>query len=199
MVHPCEIPWPGWSKCFARQDTRERQRLTTHAVGLGAVGAAVFVRWALGVRRRAAVLAVLAAIAVSAAVGGTTPALVAALSSLLAVRLTTDLPMTSGLLFVAEGLTVALVVAFLRTTIEQERERMSAMEPWMRELKSTERQSRLVESAFSQLDEAADTVVVVLDSSGRISGWRAGATRLYGCAAADVDRHEPIPAVRRAA
>jgi PAS domain S-box-containing protein len=186
-------PLAGMVEMLRRLDTSEQQRLTTHAVGLGTVGAAVFLRWALGVADDPQFWLFSAAIAVSAAFGGTAPALVAALSSLLAVRLTTDLPMTSGLLFVAEGLTVAIVVAFLRTTIEQERQRMSAIEPWMRELKSTERQGRLVESAFSQLDEAADTVVVMLDRSGRISGWRGGATRLYGCAAADVIGMSPSP------
>ena len=185
-------PLSGMVEVLRRLDTREQQRLTTHAVGLGAVGAAVFLRWALGVAEPLFWL-FSAAIAVRAAFGGTVPALTAALASLLAVRLTTDLLMTSGLLFVAEGLTVALVVAFLRATIAQERERMSAIEPWMRELKSTERQGRLVESAFNQLDEAAETVVVMLDSSGRISGWRGGATRLYGRAAADVIGTSPSP------
>jgi PAS domain S-box-containing protein len=174
-----------------RLDTREQQRLTTHAVGLGTVVAAIFLRWLFGVANEPQFWLFSAAIALSAAVGGAAPALVSALASLLAVRLSTDLPMTSSLLFVAEGLAVGLIVAFFRTTIEQERKRMNAIEPWMRELKSTERYGRLVESALSQLDEAADTVVVMLDSSGRISGWRAGATRLYGCAAADVNGTSP--------
>jgi PAS domain S-box-containing protein len=178
-------PLAGIVEILRRLDMREQQRLTTHAVGLGSVAAAVFLRWALGADELQFWL-FSAAIAVSAAFGGMAPALVAALASLLAVRLTTSLPLTSGLLLVAEGLTVALVIAFFRTTIGQERQRMRAIQPWMLELKSTERQGRLVESAFSQLDEAADTVVVMLDSGGRISGWRAGATRLYGCAAADV-------------
>jgi two-component system, LuxR family, sensor kinase FixL len=186
-------PLAGMVETLRRLETREQQRLTTHAVGLGTVVVAVFLRWLFGVADEPQFWLFSAAIAVSAAFGGTAPALVAALASLLAVRLTTDLPMTSGLLFIAEGLTVALIVAFLRTTIEQERERMSAIEPWMRELKSTERHGRLVESAFSQLDEAADTVVVMLDSSGRISGWRAGATRLYQWATADVIGTSPSP------
>jgi PAS domain S-box-containing protein len=182
-------PLAGTLDVLRRLDTRERQRLTTHVVGLGAVVSAVFLRWVFEVEPQFLLFS--AAIAVSAAFGGTAPALVAALASLLAVRLTTDLPIASGLLFAAEGLTVALIVAFLRTTVEQERERMSAIEPWMRELKSTERQGRLVESAFSQLDEAADTVVVMLDSTGHISGWRGGATRLYGHTAANVTGMSP--------
>jgi PAS domain S-box-containing protein len=74
---------------------------------------------------------------------------------------------------------IALVVVALRAALDDQRKRMRAMEPWMRELKSTERQGRLVDSAFNHLDEAADTVVVVLDSAGRVSSWRAGATRVY--------------------
>ena len=186
-------PLAGILEVLRRLDPREQQRLTAHAVGIGSVVAAVFLRWLFGVATEPQFWLFSAAIAVSAAVGGATPALVSALASLLAVRLTTDLPMTSGLLFAAEGLGVALIVAFLRTTVEQERRRMSAIEPWMRELKSTERQGRLVESAFGQLDEAADTVVVMLDGSGRISGWRAGATRLYGSAADDVIGTSPSP------
>src|SRR5262245_44078639 len=139
-------PLAGMVDVLRRLDTREQQRLTTHAVGLGTVVAAIFLRWLFGVANEPQFWLFSAAIALSAAIGGAAPALVSALASLLAVRLTTDLPMTSDLLFVAEGLTVALIVAFLRTTIQQERARMTAMQPWMRELKSTEREGRLVES-----------------------------------------------------
>jgi PAS domain S-box-containing protein len=169
-------------------DANERRRLAAHGVGLGAVAAALVVRWALGVTTDEPQFWLFSsAIAVSAALGGAAPALVAALASLLSARIIDGATLTAGLLFVAEGLAVASVVLLLRTLLEQERHRMTALEPWMIELKSSERQGRLVDSAFSQLDEAAaDTVVVTLDRSGRVSGWRAGATRLYGIPAVEI-------------
>src|SRR5262245_20371378 len=121
-------PLAGIGELLRRLDTREQQRLTTHAAALGSVAAAVVLRWMFGFGEAPHFWLFSAAIAVSAALGGAAPAVIAALASLLALRLTTDLPMTSGLLFVAEGLTVGLIVAFLRTTIEQERGRMSAIE-----------------------------------------------------------------------
>jgi PAS domain S-box-containing protein len=161
-------------------ETTERKRLIAHAIAVGAVAAAVAVRWILGAGGSAPFALFFAAIAVSAAYGGFAPALVAALASLLTVRITADVAFAAALLFAAEGVAIALVVVVLRASLDGERKRMRAMEPWMRELKSTERQGRLVDSAFNHLDEAADTVVVVLDGAGRVSSWRAGATRLYG-------------------
>jgi PAS domain S-box-containing protein len=174
-------------------ETTERKRLISHAIAIGAVAAAVVVRWIVGVGGGTPFSLLFGAIAVSAACGGTAPALVATLASLLAVRVTTDAPFTAALLFAAEGIVIALVVVVLRASLEDERKRMSAMEPWMRELKSTERQGRLVDLAFNHLDEAADTVVVVLDGTGRVSSWRAGATRLYGRRAEEMVGN--IPAV----
>ena len=168
-------------------DTTEQRRLASHGVALAAVGAAILLRWAFGPASDGPQFWMFsAAIAVSAAWGGTAPALVAALACLLAGRVIDGVSFGAGLLFVAEGLAVAFLVLLLRGMLDDERRRMAALEPWMRELKSKERQGRLVDSAFSQLDEAADAVVVVLDSAGRISNWRAGATRLYGHAAAEM-------------
>jgi PAS domain S-box-containing protein len=154
-------------------------------VALAAVSAAIVLRWAVAPDSPHFWL-FSAAIAVSAASGGTAPALVAALASLLAARAIDGVSLGAGLLFAAEGLVVAFVVALLRGLLEDERRRMASLEPWMRELKSKEREGRLVDSVFAQLDEAARAVVVVLDSAGRISNWRTGATRLYGRAAAEM-------------
>jgi len=161
-------------------ETTEQKRLIAHAIAIGAVAAAIVGRWLFGFGGDAPFALFFTAIAVSAACGGAAPALVAALLSLLVVRVTTEASAAAALLFAAEGIVVALIVVVLRRSLADERRRMSAMEPWMRELKSTERQGRLVDSAFNHLDEAADTVVVVLDGAGRVSRWRAGATRLYG-------------------
>ena len=158
-------------------ETTEQKRLISHAIAIGAVAAAVVVRGIFGAGAPFSLF--FAAIAASAACGGAAPAVVATLASLLAVRATTDATVTAALLFAAEGMAIALVVVVLRASLDDERKRMRAIEPWMRELKSTERQGRLVDSAFNHLDEAADTVVVVLDGAGRVSSWRAGATRLY--------------------
>ncbi len=176
-------------------DAKERQRLVTHGVGLGAVGAALVVRWMLGVTANEPQFWLFSsAIAVSAALGGAAPALVAALASLLSARIIDGATLTAGLLFVAEGLAVAFVVVLLRALLDQERQRMTALEPWMLELKTSEREGRLVNSAFSQLDEAAaGTVVVTLDRTGRVSSWRAGATRLYGIPAAEIVGASPAP------
>lgn len=188
-------PFAGIAGAIRSLDANERRRLATHGVGLGAVGAALVVRWALGVTADEPQFWLFSsAIAVSAALGGAAPALVAALASLLAARVVDGATLTAGLLFVAEGLAVAFIVVLLRTLLEHERQRMTALEPWMLELKSSERQGRLVDSVFSQLDEAAaGTVVVTLDPSGRVSNWRVGATRLYGVQAAEIIGASPAP------
>ena len=173
-------------------ETTEQKRLIAHATAIGAVAAAIAVRWLFGFGGDAPFALFFAAIAVTAACGGAAPALVAALASLLAVRVTTDASPAAALLFAAEGIAVALVVVVLRAALADERKRISAMEPWMRELKSTERQGRLVDSAFNHLDEAADTVVVVLDGVGRVSSWRTGATRLYGHRAEEMTGSFPV-------
>jgi PAS domain S-box-containing protein len=175
----------GLIHAFRTLDPGERTRLRAHAVALAAVGAAVVLRWAIAPDGPQFWL-FSAAIAVSAAWGGIAPALVAALASMLAARAIDTVSLGAGLLFVAEGLAVAFVVVQLRGLLEDERRRMALLEPWMRELKSKEREGRLVDSAFDQLDEAAQAVVVVLDSAGRVSSWRTGATRLYGRAAAEM-------------
>lgn len=172
-------------------ETTEQKRLIGHAIAIGAVAAAVVVRGIFGAGGPFSLF--FAAIAVSAACGGAAPAVVATLASLLAVRATTDAPVTAALLFAAEGMAIALLVVALRAALDDERKRMRAMEPWMRELKSTERQGRLVDSAFNHLDEAADTVVIVLDGTGRVSSWRAGATRLYARPAEEMVGNVPAP------
>jgi PAS domain S-box-containing protein len=175
-------------------DTTERRRLASHAVALALVGAAVILRWAFGIAADGRQFWMFsAAIAASAAWGGTAPALVAALASLLVGRIIGDASLGAGLLFLVEGLAVAVVVVLLRRLVDDERRRMADLEPWMRELKSKERQGRVVDSAFTQLDEAADAIVVILDSTGRISNWRAGATRLYGRPAAEMIGTSPAP------
>jgi len=184
----------GLSSILRNLETSERKRLAGHAIALAAVAGAVVLRWIFGLGDGDARFSLFfAAIAVTAAFGGTAPALVAALASLFAVRLTTDASLAAGLLFAAEALAIVCVVLLLKASLERERKRMTALEPWMRELKSTERQGRVVESVFSQLDEAADTVVIVLDGAGRVSSWRAGATRLYGVPAADIVGENPAP------
>ena len=115
-------------------ETTERKRLIGHVVAIGAVAAAVVGRWIFGVGG-APFSWFFAAITVSAAYGGMAPALVAALASLLAVRITTDVPLGAALLFAAEGIAIALVVVVLRASRDGERKRFSAMEPWMREMK----------------------------------------------------------------
>ena len=186
-------PFAGLSSILRNLETSEGNSLTGHAIGSAPPGTVVL-RWMFGLNEGDAPFSLFfAAIAVAAAFGGTKPALVAALASFFAVRMTTEAPLADGLLFAVEALAIVCVVLLLKASIEGERKRMSALEPWMLELKSTERQGRVVESVFSQLDEAADTVVVVLDGAGRVSSWRAGATRLYGVPAADIVGENPAP------
>jgi PAS domain S-box-containing protein len=167
-------------------DEQEQRRFAMHGLTLAVVAVAALIRWTIDVGGEPQFWLFYAAIAVAAARGGAASAATAALASLLVARVAVGVSWTAGALFLVEGLTIAFVAGGLTRSVEKERRRLLALEPWMRDLKSSERQGRLVDSAFSRLDEAAETVVVLLDRSGRVSDWRLGATRLYGHAAPDI-------------
>ncbi len=183
----------GISGRILNVEASERRRLASHAFAVALVAAAAVTRSLLDLPGEASQFWLFsAAIAVTAARGGVAAAGTAILTSFLIARMVDGASLVAGLLFVAEGLAVALVVIALSRSVDKERGRMSALEPWMRDLKSTERQGRVVNSALDQLDEAAETVVILLDRGGRISDWRAGATRLYGRSAAEIVGEYPL-------
>jgi PAS domain S-box-containing protein len=171
----------------------ERGRLRAHAFALALVAAAAILQSAVAVPMSELRFWLFhAAIATAAATGGAQAAAVAALASFLAARVMAGVTPAAGLLFLAEGMVIAYVVHRLRTSVRQERRRMAVLEAWAIELKSNERQSRLIDAALTRLDAIApETALLLLDSDGRISGWRAGASRVYGHSAADMLRTSP--------
>jgi PAS domain S-box-containing protein len=78
-------------------------------------------------------------------------------------------------------------VARLSAALQKQRRQLNAAEASILELQSLVRHGRAIDIAFGHLEEVStDDVLVILDQEGRITGWRAGATRLYGCTAEDV-------------
>ncbi len=160
----------------------ERRRLGSHAFALTAVAVAVFARWLLVVPESLApFLFFHGAIALSAWYGGLQAATVATLASAVVARLTSDIPLSAAAMFVLEGLLIATVIVRIVAMVQRERRRVAVADDRIRELKSIERQGRLVETAFGRLKaQSSDTIIAILDSDGRIKDWGAGAARLYG-------------------
>jgi PAS domain S-box-containing protein len=117
------------------------------------------------------------------------PALVAgaALASILVATVTSQLAPTSGLLLLLEALLVSVLVARLSAAVHTQRQELKSAEARVLELQSLARHGRALDIALGRLEEVSiDDVLVILDQEGRITDWRAGAVRLYGCTAEDV-------------
>ena len=128
-----------------------------------------------------------AVVAFSASVGGLSAGVVAALVALLAARVTSQVEPMAGMLFIIEALLISVLVARLSAAVQQQRRQLTAGEARILELQSLVRHGRAIDIALGHLEEVStDDVLVILDQEGRITGWRAGAARLYGCAAEDV-------------
>jgi PAS domain S-box-containing protein len=163
-------------------ETDERRRLAAHGFAVAFVAGAALLQWILRTSTDEPQLWLFhGAIALSAAYGGTTAALVATLLSVLLARLGSAVPLSTALLFGLEGLLIAFVVLRMAKAIQKLRRSLATLNSSTRELKSAERQARRVDCALSRLEQASeDTVLILLDQTGRVSDWRAGATRLYG-------------------
>jgi PAS domain S-box-containing protein len=148
---------------------------------VGAVGTALLLQIVLGWPSSTSPFWLFhAAVAVAASYGGFSAASLAILVSLLIARLNFGVDLPAGALFCVEALAVATVVVRATQSLQQQRQRGAAAHKYILELKSSERQARLIDDAFSRLDAISlDTGVVLLDRDGRIVDWRTGATRLY--------------------
>jgi hypothetical protein len=155
-------------------ETDERRRVAAHGFAVAVVAAAALLRWMLRTSTDEPQFWLFhVAIALSAAYGGTAAALVATLLSVLLARVESAVPLSTALLFGLEGVLIAVVV--LRMTKAT------------RELKSAERQTRRIDCALSRLNQASEeTVLILLDQTGHVSDWRAGATRLYGIESCEI-------------
>jgi PAS domain S-box-containing protein len=128
-----------------------------------------------------------AVVAFSASVGGLSAGAVAALAALLAARVTSQVEPTAGMLFIIEALLISLLVTRLSEALQQQRRQLNAAEVSILELQPLVRHGRAIDIALGHLEElSTDDVLVILDQEGRITGWRGGAVRLYGCTAEDV-------------
>ena len=163
-------------------ETDERRRLALHGFAIGVVAGAALLQWILRTSTDEPQFWLFhVAIALSAAYGGTAPALVATLLSVLLARVGSAAPLSTAFLFGLEGLLIAFVVLRMAKAIQDLRRSLGALNSSTRELKSAERQARRVDCALSRLDQALeDTALILLDQTGHVSDWRAGATHLYG-------------------
>lgn len=121
------------------------------------------------------------AIALSAAYGGTVPALVATLLSMLLARIVSAVSLSMALLFGLEGLLIAFVIVRMARAIQDARRSLATLNSSIRALGSVEHQASRLDAALSRLEHASDdTALILLDRAGHISDWRTSATRLYG-------------------
>jgi PAS domain S-box-containing protein len=167
-----------WRGHIGRNEWRHAR---VHLAALGLVAATAAARYGLGITADSPFWLFHVSVAIAAGAWGFSPAAVAALGALLAARTVAAASWPSALLFVVEALALAAVIVRVTRALQTERRRMRDTDAWLMELKSTERLQRIVDAALSRLDAAApDCAIIILDSHGRITDWRAGATRLYG-------------------
>jgi len=163
-------------------------RLTSYTLAASVVAAAFLLQWTLGRTAGTPQFWLFhVAIALTAAYGGAAATLVATLLSVLLVRLSSAVPLSTSLLFGVEGLLIGLVVLRLTKVIQDLQRSLGVLTGSVRELESAERQGTRTDQALSRLDHASeDTAVILLDRAGCISDWRTGATRLYGFESRDM-------------
>ena len=170
-------PKLAWSRVAGA----ERQRILAHATALGVVVAAALVRWILGIP--GAIVPFLfftLAVAYSAAIGGSAPAITAGLVSILLARLA-GASWTLCLLFAIEAGAVATIVVRLSQSFQQHREWLDSADLALRGSRTVERQGRRVAAAFSRLQESsAEYLSVILDRDGQVAEWSDVAARQYG-------------------
>jgi hypothetical protein len=113
------------------------------------------------------------AIALSAAYGGTVPALVATLLSLLVARVVSAVSFSTALLFGLEGLLIAFVIVRMARAMQDSRQSLATLNSSVRELGSVQRQARRMDAALSRFEHASeDSALILLDQTGHISDWR---------------------------
>jgi PAS domain-containing protein len=169
----------AWWKSLAP----EPKRLLTHGLALALVAcAAATVFFAGATGAGPTFLLSNAVVAISASVGGFWAGAVAALASLLAARLMSQVGPTSSVLFVLEALLISLLVARMTLSVQKQRRQVKAAEARIDELELLVRHGRAIDVAFGRLEEvSADAALVILDLEGRITDWRPSALRLYRC------------------
>jgi PAS domain-containing protein len=162
-------------------DLEGRRRLWFHAIALASVAGAAAVQTAtIAETRSAPFWPFHAVVALTAAYGGFSAALVATLASVLAGRLISQVTLSTGALFSIECIVLAGVVVWLAGALQSQRQRTAAADRRILELKSAERRGELVDTALSRLDErSVEAVIVVLDAEGCIADWRNGAAQLF--------------------
>ena len=160
----------------------QHRRLTAQAFAASVVAGAFLLHWTLGRTAGEPQFWLFhLAIVLTAASAGAAATLVATLLSVLLVRLSSAVPMSTAVLFGVEGLLIGLVVLRMTKVIQDLSRSLGVLKGSVRELESAERQGTRVDHALSRLDQASeDTAVILLDQAGYVRDWRTGATRLYG-------------------
>jgi len=164
-------------------DAAERQRLAGLAAAVAAVAAALLLQVVAGWPPATSPFWLFhAAVAIAALYGGFSAASLAILTSLLIARMNAGVDLWTGMFFCLEAVIIATVLVRTADSLQRQRQRGAAAQKYILELKSFERQGRLIDDAFSRLDALSlDTGVILLDRDGHIVDWRTGATRLYEC------------------
>src|SRR5947207_2028321 len=166
----------------------EWDRLRPHALALLFVTAAAAAKFFLGASGGAATFALTgAAVALSAALGGLSPGMVAPLAAVVLARAIDHAPPVASALFALEGALISVVIIRLKAATEEYIQEVEAAETRIRELKALERHGRAIDIACERLEHVpSDYSVVILDPRGNITDWRAGAQRQFGWMAEDV-------------
>jgi len=166
----------------------EWDRLRPHALALLFVTAAAAAKFFLGASGGAATFALTgAAVALSAALGGLSPGMVATLAAVVLARAIDHAPPVASALFALEGTLISVVVIRLTAATEEYIQEVEAAEARIRELKALERHGRAIDIACERLERVpSDYAIVMLDARGRITNWRASAQRQFGWMAEDV-------------
>jgi PAS domain S-box-containing protein len=167
---------------LSRMGPRESERLRYHGIALALVLGAALTRMMLGLDDPALTLALSGVVvALSAAVAGFAPGIVAALAWALLVRLTTPVALTTALIFAGQGFLIALIVSRLSSRVDDRNQHLADADERIRGLLAAERRLQAIDTASRNLEAAAgDYAVVILDRRGRITEWRGGGERLYG-------------------
>src|ERR1051325_9536399 len=131
----------------------DHKRLADHVVALLLVTAGVTLDALVGSNNPlAALLLAGIAVAISAYLGGVSPAIVATLGAVLATRLVGQLGVVGSVLLTTEGLVIAWLAWSASTALTTAASRMTSGAARLRQLVSAERRLRRIEAAGARLE-----------------------------------------------
>ena len=159
---------------------KDQKRLADHVVALLLVVAAATLDAVVGSNNTlAALLLASIAVAISAYLGGVSPAIIATLGAVLAMRLAGQVGLAASLLLTIEGVLIAWLAWKASALLTVATRRVTSADRRLRELVAAERRLRRIDAACGRLESlSAECAVMVVDDRGDVLEWRESATRL---------------------